>query len=120
MSFCAARTPEDRKTRRPPGASSSTPTRAARRRTASRARMPTMTAKASTPVARKTRILIIVDVLSIFCAPAALDLEVDHLEHDQIADDHPHRGAAEQHLGERLVPDRAVKIRRDELDDQEQ
>src|SRR5579859_7543664 len=100
MSFCAARTPEDRKARRPPGASSSTPTRAARRRTASRARMPTMTAKASTPVARKTRMLIIVDVLSIFCA-AVLDLEVNHLEHDQITDDHPHRGAAEQHLGER-------------------
>src|SRR5215472_3752997 len=110
MSFCAARTPEERSARRPPGASSSMPTRAARRRTASRARMPTMTAKASMPVARKTRMLIIVEVLSIFARLPLSDLEVDHLEHDQVADDHPRRGAAEQRLGERLVPDRAVKI----------
>jgi hypothetical protein len=27
------------------------------------------------------------------------DLEVDHLEHDEIAEAHPHRGAAKQELG---------------------
>ena len=46
------------------GGSSSRPTRAARRRTASRARTPIITAKASVPAARKTRRLSIVAALS--------------------------------------------------------
>ena len=72
-------------------ASSSRPTRAARRRTASRARMPIITAKASVPAARKISTLSIVAALSpnrlrLHACVHRSDLEVDHLEHDQIAD----------------------------------
>src|SRR5271170_3426568 len=126
MSFCAACTPE-RSERRPAAPSPSRLTRAARRRTASRARTPIITANASVPVARKTSAVSMVEALSpnrpnvadasmvdVLC----LDLEVDHLEHDEIAEQHPAGGRAEQYFGQLLVPNGGVEFRRDELDDQ--
>ena len=40
------------------------------------------------------------------------DLEVDHFEHRQIADQHPAGAADQEKLGQMLVPDRGVEIRR--------
>src|SRR5580704_2352804 len=104
----------------------SMPTRAARRRTASRARTPIIAAKASVPTARKTSTLSIVAALSpnivlvrSMVSRFGLNLEIDHLEHDQIADQHPAGGPEQQNFGQVFVPDRGVEIRRDELDDDE-
>src|SRR3569833_2994484 len=51
-------------------------------------------------------------------APITSDLEVDHFEHDEVADQHPRAGGAKPDLGEVLVPDAGVEFRRDDLDHQ--
>src|SRR5215212_1658614 len=47
------------------------------------------------------------------------DPEVAHLVHDDIAEDHPHAGNAQPKLGEILIEDAGVEVRRDELEQEE-
>src|SRR5215831_3600396 len=49
---------------------------------------------------------------------AISDPEIDHLEHDEIADAHPGAGDRERGLGDVLVPDAGVEIGRHHLDDE--
>src|SRR4051812_26505740 len=51
--------------------------------------------------------------------PMTLDPEIYHPVHDEITDTHPCAGGCERHLGQFLMPDAAVEIRRDELDQTE-
>src|SRR5215207_9954045 len=82
-----------------------------------------MTEKASVPAARNTRIptSVVLPSFSIRSSmPIALsNLEVDHAEHDDVADQHPAAGGSKANLGDVLVPDAGIELRRDDLDDQE-
>src|SRR6185369_3156923 len=95
--------------------------RAVRRLTAPRARTNAMTAKATVPVARNTssasiRLLLSRNVLLMNSASIASDLEVDELVHDEVADTHPAAGEHQANLGELLIPDADVEVRRNEVD----
>src|SRR5690242_17210246 len=98
---------------------------AARRFTEPCTRITAITLKAKVPAAKNTSNATMVELPSAMNRSIALisasrsDLEVDHAEHDQVADAHPTAGAGKRDLGQALVPDAGVEVRRDHLDHQE-
>src|SRR6478672_11196160 len=47
------------------------------------------------------------------------DPEIAHPVHDDVAEDHPRAGQRQAHLGEALIPDDGVEIRRHEIEQDE-
>src|SRR5580704_7036419 len=121
MSRCAAFIPVFRSARGPVpmGSSPSDEIPAARRLTAPRNCTAAMTPKAAIVAAKKTTILTNKPALSFEIAlkmlSMASDLEIDHPEHQEIADPHPSRRSRQAHLGEIVLPDAGVEIRRYDL-----
>src|SRR5262245_9644386 len=96
---------------------------AARRLTRLRACTPAMAPKARIATARNTVTPSMVAVASPeknrLPSASMSDLEVDHPVHDEVAHQHPGGGHGEADLGEVVLPDAAIEVRRDELDENE-
>src|SRR3972149_8683890 len=100
--------------------------RAVRFLTAPRTRTNAITANAVVPVARNTSNAISMLASSRNILPnvsnrmsIALNLEIDHAEHDEVADAHPAGRQHQAELGQALIPDAGVEIRHQEIDHQE-
>src|SRR5262245_39989811 len=101
------------------------PRPAARRLTEPRICTAAITQNASVAAARNTRTASIMlspsPNISNRNPPSSMsDPVIDHLVHDEISNGHPGAGGGENDLGEVLLPDAAVEVRCDELDDHEQ
>src|SRR3989441_12101258 len=107
-----------------PARSSCASTPAARRRTPRRTRTVAMVPKATMADARKTsrlRIRLSPNTSSRRSKTASMrsDPEIHHAVHHEIADRHPQTRKPEPDLGDPLVPDAAVEIRRDHAEQKE-